>query len=238
VVEAKLLEHIKTPFQVMDVYENKTFGKFFTLDNWMQYTEKDEFIYQEMLVHPAFAINSNIKNVLVIGGGDGGIVREVCKYKGVKHIDWIDIDGKVVEVCGKYFPSTAYTDKRVNFMAIDGIDWVKKSNSSKYDLVIVDSSDPDDTDSGAVLAASTLFTKEFYLNCKRILTKNGILTCQGESPYYEGDRRNLLRSYNMLKNTFPKNYLCEFFLPTYASGYFTSGYATKTFSPFKINAKK
>ncbi|GMO15335.1 MAG: polyamine aminopropyltransferase [Mycoplasmoidaceae bacterium] len=225
-IEATLLDHVESKFQVLDVYQSKTFGKFFTLDGWMQYNEKDEFIYQEMMCHTAFATNPSIDKVLVIGGGDGGVVREVCKYKNVKKIDWIDIDEEVVKMARKHFPSTAFTDKRVNFMPIDGIDWVKKSKDKSYDLIVVDSTDPTDAHSDDLCAAS-LFTKEFYANCERILTPNGILTCQGESPYYQMTINNMKRSYSMLKKTFKKNVMFQYFMPSYSSGWWITGFAMK-----------
>jgi spermidine synthase len=122
-------------------------------------------------------------------------------------------------------------------MAIDGIDWVKKSKANTYDVVIVDSTDPSDADNDN-LSAATLFTKEFYQNCNRVLTKDGILTCQGESPYYDFNIYNMKRSYGFLKQTFPKNFLCQYFLPTYSSGWWMTGFATKGKEPLKADFKK
>ena len=106
----------KSEFQRIDVFESPEFGRFLTLDGYMMLTEKDEFIYHEMITHVPMAVHPNVKNVLVIGAGDGGVIRELARYKDIERIDMVEIDEEVVEVCKKYLPKTAcaFDDKRLN----------------------------------------------------------------------------------------------------------------------------
>ena len=146
----------KSPFQQIDIFDSEEFGRFFTLDGLMMLTEKDEFIYHDMIVHVPMATNPKIKRVLVIGGGDGGTVRELTRYKTIEKID---IDELVVRTCMKLLPFTAceLDDPRVSLHFEDGLKFVR-TVEEKYDLIIVDSTDPFGPGEG-------LFTKEFYGNC-------------------------------------------------------------------------
>ena len=129
----------KSEFQQVDVFESKEFGKFLTLDGLMMVTEKDEFIYHDMIVHGPMATNPNIKNVLVIGAGDGGTVRELTRYETIEKIDMVEIDKLVVDVCREYLPQTAnkLDDPRVSLFFEDGLKFVR-SVENKYDLIICD----------------------------------------------------------------------------------------------------
>ena len=149
----------KSDFQRIDVFKSQEFGTFFTLDGLMMVTEKDEFIYHDMIVHVPMATNPNIKNVLVIGAGDGGTVRELTRYETIEKIDMVEIDKLVVDVCREYLPQTAnkLDDPRVSLFFEDGLKFVR-SVENKYDLIIVDSTDPFGPGEG-------LFTREFYGNC-------------------------------------------------------------------------
>ena len=142
-------------FQRIDVFESEEFGRFLTLDGYMMLTEKDEFIYHEMIVHVPMAVNPEIKKVLVIGAGDGGVLRELSRYERLEVIDLVEIDERVVEVCKEFLPATAcgFNDKRVNVFYQDGLKFVRRCEN-KYDLIIVDSTDPFGPGEG-------LFTKEF-----------------------------------------------------------------------------
>ncbi|MEG1879977.1 MAG: polyamine aminopropyltransferase, partial [Oscillospiraceae bacterium] len=159
----------QTEFQRIDVMTSKEFGTFLTLDGLMMVAEKDEFIYHDMIVHPAMAVKPDIKSVLVIGGGDGGAVRELLRYDGVEHVDLVEIDREVVEVCRKFLPITAskLDDPRVDIHFEDGLKFIRGCNG-KYDLIIVDSTDPFGPGEG-------LFTREFYGNCYKALNEDGIL---------------------------------------------------------------
>ena len=152
------LYSVQSPFQKIDILESEEFGRFFTLDGYMMVTEKDEFIYHEMIVHVAMATNLNIKKVLVIGAGDGGTVRELTRYPTIEHIDMVEIDKMVVDVCKEFLPQTAckLDDPRVHLYFEDGLRYIR-SKENEYDLIIVDSTDPFGPGEG-------LFTKEFYGN--------------------------------------------------------------------------
>jgi spermidine synthase len=158
----------QSEFQRIDVFHSKEFGKFFTLDGLMMVTEKDEFIYHDMIVHVPMATNPDIKRVLVIGAGDGGTVRELCRYPHIEHIDMVEIDKLVVDVCLEFFPTTTVSlhDPRVHIFYEDGLKFVR-SRVNEYDLIIVDSTDPFGPGEG-------LFTREFYGNCYHALKENGI----------------------------------------------------------------
>lgn len=133
----------KSEFQRIDVFHSKEFGNFFTLDGLIMVTEKDEFIYHDMIVHVPMATNLKIKNVLVIGAGDGGTVRELTRYDSIENIDMVEIDKMVVDVCREYFPQTTckLDDPRVHLYFEDGLRFIR-SKENIYDLIIVDSTDP------------------------------------------------------------------------------------------------
>lgn len=226
----KVKEHIyskKSPFQKIDVFDTYEFGKILVIDGFIMITEKDEFIYHEMATHVPMAVNPDIKNVLVIGGGDGGCVRELTKYDTIERIDMVEIDKLVVDACRELFPITSsrLTDPRVSLYYEDGIKFVQEKEKA-YDLIIVDSTDPIGPGEG-------LFTSKFYKNCYRSLTKNGILVNQNESPYYEGDAKAMLKAVNKIRNVFPVHKVYQFHMPTYASGHWTFGFASKKLNPIE-----
>ncbi len=226
----KVDKHIytnKSEFQQIDVFESKEFGKFFTLDGLMMVTEKDEFIYHDMIVHVAMATNPNIKNVLVIGAGDGGTIRELTRYNTIEKIDFVEIDKEVVDISKKYFPITASNldDERVHAYYEDGLKFVRQTEE-KYDLIIVDSTDPFGPGEG-------LFTAEFYGNCHRALSDEGILINQHESPYYEAYANNMKRAHKRIKDIFEVSKVYQAHIPTYPSGHWLFGFASKKFDPIK-----
>ena len=225
--------HDKSPFQDIDFFVSEEFGTFFTLDGLIMVTEKDEFIYHDMIVHVPMAVNPEIKNVLVIGGGDGGTVRELTRYKGIENIDMVEIDEKVVVACKKYLPQTASNldDNRVNLYFEDGVAFIERKKNV-YDLILIDSTDPIGPGEG-------LFTKTFYNNCYEALNEAGILINQHESPYYERDKKAMNRSHLRLKETFPISMVYQFHMPTYPSGHWLFGFASKKFHPLNdINEKE
>ncbi len=223
-VERQLLSE-KSEFQAIDVFESNTFGRFFTLDGLIMLTEKDEFIYHDMIVHVPMAVHPHVKRVLVIGGGDGGTVRELTRYAGVEQIDIVEIDKMVVEICKEYFPITAskYDDPRVTLYFEDGLKFVR-DKENQYDLIIVDSTDPFGPGEG-------LFTKEFYGNCYKALTENGILVNQHECPYYQDYARSMQRAHRRIKEFFPITKVYQAHIPTYPSGHWLFGFASKTYDP-------
>lgn len=220
-------------FQRIDVFETKEFGKVLTLDGLLMVTEKDEFIYHEMITHVPMAVNPDIKKILVIGAGDGGTIRELTRYETVEHIDMVEIDREVVTVCKDYLPQTAckLEDERVHIHYEDGLKFVRKP-VNEYDLIIVDSTDPFGPGEG-------LFTKEFYGNCFKALTEHGILINQHESPYYENDLKAMQRAHKNIKSVFPVSTVYQIHIPTYPSGHWLFGFASKGLSPIKdLKAEK
>ncbi len=217
----------QSDFQRIDVFHSKEFGKFFTLDGLMMVTEKDEFIYHDMIVHVPMATNPDIKRVLVIGAGDGGTVRELCRYPGVEHIDMVEIDKLVVDVCLEFFPNTtvSLSDPRVHIFYEDGLKFVR-SRVNEYDLIIVDSTDPFGPGEG-------LFTREFYGNCYHALKENGILVNQHENPYYDTYQHSMKRAHMRIKELFPIARVYQAHIPTYPSGHWLFGYASKSIDPIR-----
>lgn len=212
-------------FQRIDIFESLEFGRFLTLDGLMMVTEKDEFIYHDMIVHVPMAVNSNIKNVLVIGAGDGGTIRELTRYDAIENIDMVEIDEQVVQACKKYLPQLAckLDDSRVHIYYEDGLKYVR-SRDNHYDLIIVDSTDPFGPGEG-------LFTKEFYGNCYKALKEDGILVNQHESPFYSDDAKSMRRAHERIKQYFPICKVYQAHIPTYPSGHWIFGFASKKYDP-------
>lgn len=203
----------KSDFQHVRVLESYRYGKMLTLDNMVMTTERDEFHYHEMISHPVMAAHGNAKNILVIGGGDGGTIREFLKYDSVEKVTMVEIDGAVIEACKEHLPTIAnsFDHDKLELIVGDGIEFVKKAESGIYDLVIVDGSDP-------VGPAEGLFTVEFYENCHRVLNDNGILVAQGESPKFNEHAFTELNS--TIKGIFGKDKtrVSLFYVPTYPTG--------------------
>lgn len=221
------LYHYKSKYQEIDFFISEEFGIIFTLDGLIMVTEKDEFIYHEMISHVPMAVNPNIKKVLVIGGGDGGTVRELTRYNGIERIDLVDIDEMVIKSCIQYLPLTSsrLDDKRVNLIIDDGVSFIKNIKD-EYDLIIIDSTDPIGPGEG-------LFTKSFYMDCYSALKKDGILINQHESPYYDIDKKNMNRAHQKIKDTFKIAEVYQFHMPTYPSGHWLFGFASKKYHPIK-----
>ena len=221
----KQLYSAESDFQRIDIFESEEFGRFLTLDGYMMMTEKDEFIYHEMIVHPAMAVHPNVKHVLVIGAGDGGVVRELTRYQTIETIDVVEIDSMVVEACIQYLPQTAssFADSRVNVHYQDGLKYIRKYEQA-YDLIIVDSTDPFGPGEG-------LFTKEFYGNCYKALKEDGIMVNQHESPFYEEDAIAMQRAHKRIVESFPISRVYQAHIPTYPSGHWLFGFASKTYHP-------
>lgn len=215
----------QSEYQRIDVFESIEFGRFLTLDGLMMVTEKDEYIYHDMIVHVPMATNLNIKNVLVIGAGDGGTVRELTRYDTVEKIDMVEIDKTVVDICKEHLPQTAgkLDDPRVNLYYEDGLRFVR-SKTDEYDLIIVDSTDPFGPGEG-------LFTREFYGNCFKALKEDGILVNQHESPYYDTYAKSMKRAHKRIKEFFPVCRVYQAHIPTYPSGHWLFGFASKRYDP-------
>ncbi len=221
----KQVEARQSRYQRIDVFDTYEFGRVLTLDGYLMLTEKDEFIYHEMIVHVPMACNKNVKNVLVIGAGDGGTIRELARYKTVEHIDMVEIDKEVVEVCKEFLPQTACSldDERLSIHYEDGLKFVRTKNN-EYDLIIVDSTDPFGPGEG-------LFTKEFYGNCYKALNANGILINQHESPYYDMDAKAMMKAHARIDSVFQVSKVYQMHIPTYPSGHWLFGFASKGIDP-------
>lgn len=221
----KQLISVQSDFQRIDVFQSKEFGRFLTLDGFMMLTEKDEFIYHEMITHVPMAVHPHAENILVIGAGDGGVIRELTRYTTVKHIDMVEIDPLVVEVCRKFLPQTAcrLDDPRVQIYYEDGLRFIR-SKENEYDVIIVDSTDPFGPGEG-------LFTKEFYGNCYKALKEDGIMVNQHESPFYEADAEACRRAHKRIVESFPISRVYQVHIPTYPSGHWLFGFASKKYHP-------
>ena len=208
-----LLFKEKTPYQTVKVYDTFGYGKMLAIDNMVMCTERDEFHYHEMIVHPGVFAHGNVKKVLVIGGGDGGTVRELLHHDSIEHVDMVEIDEAVVRASKEFLPKLAckLDDPKVNLQIADGIQFVKECEAEKYDLVIVDGSDP-------VGPAEGLFSEAFYADCSRVLKPNGILIAQGESPKF--NERSFVELNSCFKQIFGREnaYTMLFYATTYPTG--------------------
>ncbi len=220
----------QSKYQKIDVFETNEFGRIMTLDGYIMVTEKDEFIYHDMIVHVPMAVGKDIKNVLLIGAGDGGAVRELTRYKSIEHIDLVEIDEEVVEVSREYLKglSSGFDDERVSLHFEDGLKFVRR-RKGEYDLIIVDSTDPFGPGEG-------LFTREFYGNCYNALTEKGILVNQHESPYYANDARAMVKIHENIKKIFPISRLYQAHIPSYSSGHWLFGFSSKVYDPLDFDA--
>ena len=216
----------QTDYQHLAVINTLEFGKVLVLDGIIQTTEKDEFIYHEMIIHPSMMVHPNPQKALVIGGGDGGAIREIAKYPSISRIDLVEIDEKVIWASREYFPqiSCALSDSRVRILIEDGLKFIKTKKNA-YDIIIVDSSDP-------VGSAVELFGAEFYADIYNALKEDGIMVAQTESPQFN---RELLAQVNKcLASLFPvtKTYLTT--IASYIGGFWSFTVASKNYDPTKI----
>ena len=167
----------QSPYQKVEVIDTVGFGRVLVIDNVFMTSEYDEFLYHEMLAHPAMTTAPAIERVLIIGGGDGGTAREVLRHEDVKQCVMIEIDEMVVDVSKRFLPGigTAWDDPRLDVRFIDGSEYVKKSDDAKYDVILLDGTDP-------VGPGAVLFDESFYAGCKRMLAPGGVMALQSESP--------------------------------------------------------
>ena len=215
----------QSEIQRIDVLESKEFGKILVVDGDLMLTEKDEFIYHEMISHVPIAVHPQVEKILVIGGGDGGVVRELAKYDTVEQIDVVEADPLLVEVCRKYFPQMACSlnDPRVHIYHEDGLRFIR-SKSDAYDLIIIDSPNPFGAGEG-------LFTKEFYGNCFNALHEDGIMINQHESPFYKEEAFQCQRMHKRIIESFPISRIYQAHIPSYPSGHRLFGFASKRYHP-------
>lgn len=220
-------------FQRIDVFDSLEFGKFVTSNGSVIFSEKDEFTYDEMIVHVPMAVHPCVKKVLVIGGGDGGVARELSYYEEIEQIDVVEPDKLFVDVCQKYFPDNAcgLQDNRVNIYYEDGLKFLR-SKTDEYDLIINDCTDP-------LGHAAGLFTKEFYGSCYKALHDDGIMVYQHGSPFFDEDEETCRAMHRKAYRSFPISRVYQAHIPTCPSGYWLFGFASKKYHPLKdLDAKK
>jgi spermidine synthase len=226
---SEILYSGKSRYQDIQVFENPFFGKILVLDGVVQITERDEFFYHEMLAHVVLSAHPDPRRVVVIGGGDGGTVREVLKHKSVEKVYFIEIDEEVINVSRKYFPAVAsgVNDKRVEIKCMDGAEFIK-GRSSDIDLVIVDSTD-------IVGFAKSLFTKKFFRSIKNSLTENGMFVTLSESLHFHRDI--VVEVQNTVKSVFPVVDLYTAPIATYAGNWWSFSVGSLKLNPREIRRK-
>ncbi|HBV97019.1 MAG: spermidine synthase [Peptococcaceae bacterium BICA1-7] len=225
----KTLYREKTPYQEVMVVETQQFGRMLLLDGIIQTTVEDEFVYHEMITHVGLNTLKKPRRVLVIGGGDGGTVREVLKHKSVEKVTLVEIDGKVIEAAKLFLPeiSCGLDDPRAEVLVDDGIKHVKE-NKNTYDMIIVDSTDP-------IGPAVGLFGADFYKDVYNALTENGLFVAQTESPFFNRDL--IPRVFADIRSIFPVARLFTANVPTYPGGLWTFSMGSKKLDPLEVDIK-
>jgi spermidine synthase len=172
----------QSTYQRIEIYETEAFGTLMTLDGLVMVTDRDNFVYHEMMSHPALFTHPGPRRVLIIGGGDCGTLREVLKHSGVEQADQVELDERVTRVAERFFPELCASngDPRARLHFTDGIRWVAEAPAESYDVIIVDSTDP-------VGPAAGLFSETFYRDCRKALRQHGIVVGQSESPLFHPD---------------------------------------------------
>jgi spermidine synthase len=216
------LFHEKSPYQTVEVFDTKDFGKLLTIDRMVMCTERDEAAYHEMITHPAVLTHPQIEDVLVIGAGDGGTIRELMRHPGIKNVTMVEIDDAVVRASKQFLPSlsSAFDHPKLKLLIDDGIKFVSNAPDSSYDLIIIDSSDP-------VGPSEGLFSESFYLDVYRCLREGGLITVQSEAPVFNTSAFVDLN--HCLKRVFGKDRVHPLllFIPTYPTGLWSLTYCSK-----------
>ena len=220
--------HGQSEFQSVDVVETEAFGRALALEGAWMTSERDEAHYHEMIVHPALTTARRIKRVLVIGGGDGGTVREVLRYPEVEHVTMVELDKLVVDACKEHMPDfgVPWDDKRLHLRFEDGIAYLRNYAGEPYDVILIDGSDP-------VGPAEGLYASPFYESAKRCLTPGGVLASQTESPIAMAD--DFARIVKTLRTSFKRAepYLVP--IPLYPSGMWSFTFASDAIDPLAFD---
>jgi spermidine synthase len=215
------LARVQSDFQDIMIFESETHGRVMVLDGVIQISEGDEFVYQEMLAHVPLIAHGAARRVLIIGAGDGGVLRRVLEHCGVIQAVMVEIDGEVIRLAKDFLPGIAgdaWTDARAEVIVGDGIDYVRRAPDASFDVIIVDSTDP-------IGVGEVLFTDEFYQNSARILTEGGLIVNQCGVPFMQADE---LRDTSLRRRQFfPHVGAYVAAVPTYVGGYMTLGWASK-----------
>lgn len=216
----RVLYQQKTAHQDLIIFENAALGRVMALDGVVQTTERDEFIYHEMLTHVPLLAHGNAKRVLIVGGGDGGMLREVCRHNTVEHITMVEIDANVVNFCRQYLPNHsagAYEDPRFNLVIADGVDFVNQTRET-FDVIISDCTDP-------IGPGESLFTSAFYDGCARCLNDGGIFVAQNGVCFLQQDEA--VNSHRSLSLSFKDVSFYQAAIPTYYGGIMTFAWASQ-----------
>ena len=216
------LARVKSEFQDIVIFESFSHGRVMVLDGVIQITEGDEFVYHEMLTHIPLVAHGAAANVLIIGAGDGGVLRRVLQHNSVQRAVMVEIDGEVIRLSKEFLPNIAgdaWNDPRAQVIVGDGIDYVRKAADASFDVIIVDSTDP-------IGVGEVLFTDEFYANCARILTARGLIVNQCGVPFMQADE--LRETSARRKKFFPHVSAYVAAVPTYVGGFMTLGWAAKS----------
>lgn len=226
----RVLHSEQTKWQKIDVLETEAVGKLLLLDGKTMVSDMDEFVYHEVMSHIPMMVHPRVKKVLIIGGGDGGLVSEFVRWKEIEQIKLVEIDERVIEVCKEYFPkcTKGLSDPRVEIIPTDGIEFIKNCHK-EFDIIIIDSTDPVDFAEG-------LFTKEFYNAVNNALTDNGIMMAQTENPFY--DEFGITSIYNNLRDAFG---IVESFtapLPIYPGCFWTFAFASQKLHGDQLQPEK
>ncbi len=215
------LARVQSDFQDIVLFDSTSHGRVMLLDGVVQITERDEFVYQEMLTHVPLLAHGNANRVLIIGAGDGGVLRRVLQHRNVIRAVMVEIDGEVVRLCKEFLPAIggdAWTDPRADVIIGDGIDYVRTAPDASFDAIIVDSTDP-------IGVGEVLFTDEFYRNAARVLAEGGLIVNQCGVPFMQADE---LRETSLRRNQFfPVVGAYVAAVPTYVGGFMTLGFAAK-----------
>ncbi len=223
-VDANLYQE-KSPYQILDIVQTPDFGLMMLLDGVIMVTERDEFVYHEMLSHPALFTHPNPQKVLIIGGGDGGTLRQVLRHPGVEKAVLVEIDEMVVNASRRFFPilAEAFDNPKAEVRIEDGIAFLKRSED-EFDVILIDSTDP-------VGPAEGLFQREFYADCHNALKADGILTIQSESPWIPELQTVISRAYRDLASLFPIVMPYTASIQTYQAGLWLFQMASKKHHP-------
>ena len=225
------LKSVRTPYQLIEVYESLFFGKILTIDGALMITERDEANYHESLVHTTLAYLPHARRVLVIGGGDGGTVTQLVKHPNLVEIVWVEIDEQVIQFSRDYFPrlAQALQDPRVNLRIQNAATYVQEArypvtgvNNGTFDAILIDSTDFN--------AAESLFTPSFYQDCQSLLTDPGILAFNLDSPQWGQVR--VASASELMSRLFKHSYVFQLYQPTYASGHYSFMLASNQIHPF------
>jgi spermidine synthase len=214
-------------FQQLDIIETVEYGRMMLLDGLVMCTERDEFVYHDMICHPALFTHPDPKQVLVIGGGDGGSIREIMKHKNVELATLCEIDGLVIDKSVELLPSMACeidgSNPRVKLHVDDGLAYIRE-HQNEFDVIMVDSTDP-------IGPAVGLFEEDFYRLVFGALKQDGIMIAQSESPFYHAEIQKSM--YGNLRAVFPIVEMYQAFIPTYPSGLWSFAFASKKYHPVR-----